>query len=242
MRKIIWIFGVGASVACNLRWVVPREWKEGCDSWTDSERDCHIEKIRNTLRKEILKPEISQKPYESFLARLKGFSTIKNILMTTNWDTLLDSAVGIMYPKICPKWLKSTHVYHLNGTIEEASLETNPEFTRSTFLLETDRFDKRKAGVEFNIVVRNLLWADVVVVVGMSFECNVDNGLLKSLSVIQDLVPIGAAEWLIVNCNKSALLRIEANLKSLFPGVNKIQKIEKTFEKWIQEGLPGLKN
>lgn len=48
---INWIFGRGLSMACNLRWSVPSDWRA-------LERNEKIENIKVTLRKEMNLPNI----------------------------------------------------------------------------------------------------------------------------------------------------------------------------------------
>jgi hypothetical protein len=100
-----------------------------------------------------------------------------------------------------PPWCAETHVYHLNGTVEQLPNNSN----RSQFVLESDPPTARIRTIEGEIAFNKFIWNGTFVVVGMSFECEVDKYLLKSLRVVQDDLPIGESSWYIVNPDKVVL-------------------------------------
>src|SRR5262245_23114714 len=129
MGTLIWLFGRGASIACGLPWSVPAAWDSRL-------RDERISAIREALHDEMNSPTVDTRPYSQLLTVLAlGTSPgWRHRFITTNWDCLLQREVDKAYPAVCPEWLESTHVFHLNGTIDN-----RPEKSRrSCFLLESD--------------------------------------------------------------------------------------------------------
>src|SRR5688500_1225737 len=63
MKCVIWRFGRGASIACNLTWTVPENWlKENPPDLTA--------KIKTALLGEMSSPEIDPQPYKKLLQEL----------------------------------------------------------------------------------------------------------------------------------------------------------------------------
>jgi hypothetical protein len=229
MGTLIWLFGRGASIACGLSWTVPAAWA----SLPREERVAHI---RETLCAEMNAPAVDTSPYSELLTVL-GFRTApgwRHRFVTTNWDGLLEREVNKAYPEVCPPWLESSHVFHLNGTVEEL-----PDNSRqSHFLLESDPIGTRVAKLESNLGFATMAWSDSFVVVGMSFECATDNSLLTALGKTELLVE--SSRWIVVNPVKSALDDVCANLRSKLPGASVIA-VQKGFAEWTACGLGELR-
>ena len=164
-QSLVWIFGRGASVECGLDWVVPDEWK------SSKEREEQIGLIKSELRVQMESPAISTKVYEDFLSVLSHTSSQwHNYLVTTNWDFLLQKAINNLNLSFKPDYLANTHVFHLNGTIEELKNNT----FRSPFLLETDLPQTRTKNIEANKAFNHMIWQQDFVLVGMSLQCEMD--------------------------------------------------------------------
>jgi len=229
MGTLIWLFGRGASIACGLPWTVPADW--------DSRpRDERISAIREALRDEMNSPTVDTRPYSRLLTVL-ALGTLpgwRHRFITTNWDCLLQREVDKAYPTVCPEWLESTHVFHLNGTIDD-----RPEKSRrSCFLLESDPIGTRVAKLEFNLAFANMAWSDAFVVVGMSFECATDNSLLTVLG--RTPLPVEASRWIVVNPDASALSGVGANLKSKLPAAMILPVLESLAD-WVTGGFAELR-
>lgn len=128
-----------------------------------------------------------------------------------------------------------THVFHINGTVEE--LEDNSQ--RSPFLLETDESSMRMQTNEGNTAFTHMSWGQVFIVIGMSFECEMDKFLLASLNQIEDDLPIGSSSWLIVNPNTEALNKSTQAIKSALPRAN-VYALNEKFDNWVKNKLPEL--
>jgi hypothetical protein len=216
---LIWLFGRGASIACGLPWTVPAAW----DRLPREER---VAAIRETLRAEMNTPTVDTTPYSRLLAVLARETSPgwRHRLMTTNWDSLLQREVDRAYPTVCREWLESTHVFHLNGTVDDCRDQSR----RSSFLLESDPSETRVAKLESNVAFANMTWADVFVVVGMSFECATDNSLLTALR--RAPLPVEASRWIVVNPAAPTLNEVCANLGTKLSGVTifPIRKVSRT--------------
>ena len=125
-------------------------------------------------------------------------------------------------------------VYHLNGSVEPGEFQN-----RSPFMLETDSAGVRKAAYEANQALNLLLWSTLVIIVGMSFECDMDRGLLATLRAHEDNVPIGSALFVIVEPNKESLESTYAKLAYCFPRAGGI-RVNQGLAEWIDSGMPEL--
>lgn len=235
-----WLFGRGASIANGLLWVVPSEWKDDLASGRVA-RDAHVQMIIDAIRNEISKLPTEDTPYRRLLDIMatRTLDHGHHRLMTTNWDYLLQrdlsNWVEANQPGWAPKFL-STHgsVYHFNGSAEPGDFKN-----RSPFMLETDSADVRRATYEANQAFEYLLWSDLVVIVGMSFECQTDRGLLAALRVHEDNVPIGTALFLIVEPHKETLESTYAKLAACFPRAGGL-RVHSGFAEWVDSGMPEL--
>lgn len=141
---------------------------------------------------------------------------------------------SILKLKILPKWLISSHVFHLNGSIEGGS-----QGNRSPFLLETDSYKDRKSTFEANQALSYMIWERLFVIIGMSFTCETDRSLISFLHSIEDQLPFGEAKWIILDSQKEILDNNYSQFKKNFPAAN-IIPINKKFQDWIKNGMPEL--
>jgi len=232
---LVWIFGRGASAACNLHWTVPEEWQlDG--------REVQIANIKKAIRSKMNRPDIDTSPYKFLLSELSNRTNPNwhHRFLTTNWDFLLQREIKQLGLTATPRWLQETHVYHINGTVEEwPSAEKAQPPLRSPFLLESDLPNQRLYASEVEQAVRYIIWRQAFVIVGMSFECAMDRAFLSALGSFEDDLPIGNSWWLIMNPNKEALQKVCARLQSAFPKSNYcIEPVG--FNEWLREGMPQL--
>jgi hypothetical protein len=149
-----------------------------------------------------------------------------HLLMTTNWDYLLEREIDRMFPEGKPHWLKDSHVFHFNGTVEVPD-----NSSRSPFLLEDDPTQQRNQTPEGNIAFALMTWERVFVVVGMSFECETDKFLLSHLNKVQDDLPIGESRWVIVNPCRSVLDCVSLRIQKALPRAT-VSPVCRTFSGW----------
>lgn len=225
-----WLFGRGLSCACKLSWVVPHEWR-------NIPREERIERIKITLRKEMDSRTIDVSVIRRLLRilELHAAPNWKNRFITTNWDYLLQREIKALNPNVMPGWLASSHVFHLNGSVEY--LEDNSH--RSPFLLEEDSAAQRCFTPEANIAYTHMKWDRTFVVVGMSFECETDKFLLSALGRVEDDMPIGVSSWIVVNRNAQALELSCSRISHVLPRAS-VKSVCVDFNEWLESGLPEL--
>ena len=173
-KRIDWLFGRGLSIGCGLYWSVP-------GPWATLPRAEAIGQIKEAIRAEMDSTQIDCSSIHSLLKLLSERTAVhpwRHMFLTTNWDFLLQREVLALGHKTQPAWSAETNVFHLNGTVEVLPENKN----RSPFLLESDGPDQRMASIEANIAFTHMAWNRTSVVVGMSFECEVDKFLLTSLN------------------------------------------------------------
>lgn len=235
-----WLFGRGASIANGLSWVVPQDWKDNLLAKRLT-RETHVGMITEALRHEMTRVPENSTPYRRLLD-IMASSTVDeghHLLLTTNWDYLLQRDVNgwinANRPGYAPRFL-STHgmVYHLNGTVEPGDFQN-----RSPFMLETDSPSVRNSTYEANQALTYLLWSNLIVIVGMSFECDMDRGLLATLRVHEDNTPIGSALFVVVEPNRETLESTYAKLAHCFPRAGGI-RVNSGLAEWIDSGMPEL--
>ena len=160
-------------------------------------------------------------------------------LLTTNWDYLLNRDLGVWIRdkdlKCVPKFLGAhSVVYHFNGTVE-----TGQSSNHTQFLLETDPNDVRKSKLASNIALGHMAETKCLVVVGMSFECEIDRGLLAVLKSLEDIMPIGEAHILIVEPNTRTLENVKNKVHACLP-FSRVVPIALGLREWINAGMPEL--
>lgn len=229
-HSCVWLFGRGASISCGLDWTVP-------DGWLSLDRDELIERIRMTLIKEMAKRSIDPSIYSNLISTLASKTSHgwKHLFITTNWDYLLQREIQQLKLTDLPEWLVDSHVFHLNGTVEE--LPNNSR--RSPFLLETDSPSYRISTDEANMAIEKILWAQMFVVVGMSFDCEMDRTFLAFIGRHQDNLPIGNSKWIILNPDKVSLEGVAKKLTGLMPNAT-IITVQTSFEDWQKNYMPEL--
>jgi hypothetical protein len=101
-------------------------------------------------------PTVDTTPYSQLLTVLKLGTAPdwRHRFVTTNWDGLLQREVDKAYPTVCPEWLESTRVFHLNGTVDDRPDKAR----RSCFLLESDPIGMRVAKLESNLAFASMAW------------------------------------------------------------------------------------
>lgn len=229
---IVWLFGRGLSISCNLSWTVPLEW-------ITFPREVQIQRIKETLRSEMNSENIDCSTIINLLCILKQHTAPdwRNLFLTTNWDNLLQREICSLGLTTLPPWLSSSHVFHINGTIEDLPNNTH----RSPFLLEQDPAAQRCSTVEANKAYNKIIWSRTFVVVGMSFECEMDKFLLSSLARVEDDLPIGESEWFIVNPNGKSLSKSCSHIESALPHA-KIHRLQILLDGWLKKELPELQS
>lgn len=231
-HTIEWFFGRGLSIGCGLTWAVPSDWHT-------IPREKQIDRIKAALIAEMLAPYIDTSDISNFLDILANHTVPpwRHQFHTTNWDFLLQRELLALGLKVQPPWCADTHVYHLNGTVEVLSDNSR----RSQFVLESDPLDARFATLEGNIAYNKFIWSRTFVVVGMSFECEVDKYLLSVLNRVEDDLPIGESFWIVLNPNADTLTATCAKLQAALPRAT-ILGVITTFRAWLEAKVPQLQS
>lgn len=229
--RVDWFFGRGLSIGCGLTWSVPTEW-------AGLARDNQISQIKAAVSAEMSARHVDTTDIRNFLDVLAQHTvdSWQHQFHTTNWDYLLQRELLKLGHTVQPSWCAETHVYHLNGTVEE--LPDNSR--RSAFVLESDTGAARQSSVEGNKAFEKLIWNQTFVVVGMSFECEVDKFLLGALRDVEDDLPIGESLWLVVNPDAHALAASCERLNAALPRAV-VTPIHATFGAWLRAQLPELR-
>ena len=234
-----WLFGCGASIANGLSWVVPEEWKRDLIGGQVT-REEHICIIKNAIREIMENIPVPCDPYRRILDCMNERTVDEGYhhLFTTNWDYLLqrevDAWVNDNRPGWQPPFLSDSWVYHLNGSVEEGDFQN-----RSPFMLETDSAYDRTRSYEANQAFNRLLWSTLVIIVGMSFECDTDRGLMGALKNHEDNCPIGNAGFIVVDPCREALDKTFGMLAECFPRAVGC-RINKGLSEWIDDGMTDL--
>ena len=228
--RVDWFFGRGLSIGCGLSWSVPEELNQ-------LPRDEQISQIKTALPAEMNRPSIDCSDIRKLLRTLaeNTVSPWQHLFLTTNWDHLLQREVLDLGHSVQPEWSAETHVYHLNGTVEVLPDNQN----RSPFLLETDPPEQRTSSIEANKAFEKMMWNKTFVVVGMSFECEADKFLLRSLARVQDDLPIGESEWIIINPDAVALAAVSERIRHALPR-SSVQAVASTLRSWLNAKAPEL--
>lgn len=228
--RIDWFFGRGLSIGCGLDWSVPPEWAK----LTRAEA---IARIKSSVIDQMSAPYVCTADISLFLSILAKHTVQpwQHQFHTTNWDYLLQREICALGLTVQPPWCAETHVYHLNGTVENLPNNSN----RSEFVLESDPQHARIATIEGDKAFNKFIWNRTFVVVGMSFECDVDKYLLSSIQRLQDDLPIGESNWYILNPNEVDLASTANRIIAALPRA-RVTTLPKTFRAWLDEKLPEL--
>jgi hypothetical protein len=201
----------------------------------------HVRQITRALRSEIGKLSVPRQPYRRLLDMMRSDTVEegRHRLFTTNWDDLLQREL-LAWMKdnsgsCAPRFL-ATHgvVHHLNGSVEPGEWQN-----RSPFMLETDDARTRVHSHEANAAFNMILWSELVVIVGMSFECDTDRGLLGALREHEDNMPIGSAQFVIVDPDERSVSATYQKLAYCFPRGGGV-KVKSGLAEWITAGVPEL--
>ena len=227
---LYWLIGRGCSIACELNWVVTEEIKL-------LSREEQIKSIKHEISSEMNAEHIDTEPYRELLSILSQQTDPdwRHMFITTNWDYLLQREISNLGLVEKPKWLSNSHVFHINGTVENL----NDNSQRSPFLLESDEPEKRVQTTEGNEAFGHMSIGQTFVVIGMSFECETDKFLLASLNRIEDDMPIGSSNWFIINPNAEAMNKTAQSIKNALPRAN-IYTLNTKFNQWVKNNLPEL--
>jgi len=230
-RDVVWLFGRGLSIECGVSWVEPPEWKPLA-------REERVGRIEKALRAAMDAPKVDTFAIRRFLDYLGREVGAGYLLLTTNWDFLLQREIDVAFSA---PWPKIKGVFHLNGTVEDRLYANRSRSLprRTPLLLEDDPAERRVQTIEGNWAFNLMIWEKVFVVVGMSFECQTDKFLLHHLSEVQDDLPIGESLWVIVNPDRASLDAVSSRILKVLPGA-KVNSVCSTFSRWQDEGFPGL--
>jgi hypothetical protein len=233
-QVVEWFFGRGLSIGCGLQWSVPEAWKA-------FPREDQIAMIRQAIQQQMSGAHIDTRDIEAFLEILATKTTQgwQHRFHTTNWDHLLQREIS---RRLClethkPWWLTSSHVYHHNGNAE---MPPSDSF-RSEILLESDPQTSRKPSQESDKAFQMLVYSRLFVVVGMSFECDVDRFLFRALKRVQDHLQVGESCWLALNPSVNSLTNTCSIILSALPAASVCPRAT-TFTQWVDDGLPELVN
>ena len=198
-------------------------------------RTVQVKLIRWMLPRAMRHRSVRREPYERLLEVLSNNTPpgYRHRFITTNWDYLLQEVLLKQPWEMLPAWLENSHVYHLNGTVEVLPDSSK----RSPLLLESDGATQRVSTVEADIVYNKMIWDTLFVIVGMSFECQTDKFLLRTLGRVEDDLPIGESSWLVANRNPQTAEVIRQRIEQALPGAE-VQTISIGFSEWIAAGLP----
>jgi hypothetical protein len=109
------------------------------------------------------------------------------------------------------------------------------------FVLESDPPGARVATTEGNIAYNKFIWSQTFVVVGMSFECEVDKYLLSALKRVEDDLPIGESFWIVLNPNTDTLSATCDRLQTALPRAKIVGSVT-TFRAWLDAQAPELES
>lgn len=226
-----WFFGRGLSISCGLPWVVPPEW-------ASLPRETKIKRIKDALRGEMDGPFVDTTPIRRLLYLLEQHTlpNWKHYFISTNWDYLLQREIQALHLAVRPPWLRNSHVFHLNGTVEELADNSN----RSQFLLEEDPASQRSGTVEAKKAYNHIVWSQYFVVIGMSFECETDKFLLSALNRVEDDMAIGESDWIIINPDRSALEASSGRIAAALPRAS-VRSVCFSLEGWLDRKMPELR-
>jgi hypothetical protein len=177
-------------------------------------------------------------PYKDLL-KILSENTLPNWchdFNTTNWDYLLQREISGLEISTKPKWLLSSHVSHLNGSVENWGNTCN----RSEILLESDSANKRIWSLEANTALNVLIHQRVVIVAGISFKCATDRRFLDVLNSVSDELPIGESTWIIINSDLQELNDLKILLNKKLPNC-RIVPVHQGFREWVTLGCLELK-
>jgi hypothetical protein len=201
-------------------------------------RDEKIDRIKNVLRQEMNKPSVDCSVIQSLFTLLSApiSQGWRHRFITTNWDYLLQREILDLGLPVLPLWLANSHVFHINGTIENL---TDNSY-RNPFLLEEDSGIQRASTPEANIVYNQMIWDRYFVVVGMSFECETDQFLLRALGRVEDDLPIGESLWIVINPDKKVLDLSCQRIENVLPRAS-LTPVSATLSEWLQSGTQELR-
>jgi hypothetical protein len=239
--KSKWPFQLNASIgssAAVFRWIANYRGLSPLNG-EPLAREEQIARIKATLRDEMDEASVDCCVIRNLLGLLERHTAPgwRHLFIRTNWDYLLQREIQALCPTdtVQPLWFANTHVFHLNGTVEDLTNNAH----RSPFLLEQDPAAERCAKVEANKAFGQMVLNRTVVIVGMSFQCQTDQSLLSALGRVQDVLPIGEARWIIVNPDRVTLADSCALLQRVLPRAE-VKAVCATLGEWLDARVPEL--
>jgi len=229
-KTVAWLFGRGASVSCGLKWTEPCYCRY-------LPREFRTQKIRKNINGEMKYMPIGENPYAELLKILESStsSNWKHLFITVNWDWLLQREIQNKNFETQPRWLVSSHVYHLNGSVEP----NFPQQRRNKILFESDSFNKREPSLETDTAISQFFGSSLFIIVGMSFQCKMDKIWFDIFRTYQGNLSIGVANWIVVTHDNKSCCNVCYNLRQSLEDPT-IVVVNKKFENWIKSGLPEL--
>lgn len=226
-----WLFGRGCSIACGLTWAEPSWWR-----FFPRRLEVALIKRRILVGMEQIPRGIG--PYRNLLALLKTNTRPEwnHQFCTTNWDYLLQREISDLSLSVKPNWLFSSHVYHLNGSVENWGEPRR----RNEILLESDPADYRSWSLEASKAFNVLIHQRIVIVAGVSFRCKTDSKFLDALGAVHDELPIGEATWIVINSDPGELDAVKGLLITKIPN-SRVIPVHQGFDEWVSDGCMHLK-
>jgi hypothetical protein len=209
--RVVWLVGRGVSMSCGLCWDVPpaleAAWRRG-----EIGRAALSERICAALERAEREPGVDLRPLRALAARVKR-SRAMHSFVTTNWDGLLDRALG-EHGLDAP--------LHINGSAAARNILTAWDDERA-----------RDAVPQAREALRRLMDADLVVVAGLSLANRLDKGLVSRLRGKQ------GGRWLVVNHDAAEVRKACEVLRERLARCE-VSAVNEPFDDWVEAGLPGL--
>ena len=234
-----WIIGRGASIAHGIKWMVPKDWHDDYLAGKRT-RESLIAAITGEMRRETdaTAPTHYARMIELLLERTAEDQI--HYLTTTNWDYLAQRAFNEHREKLGDLSIPYNTLrdpVHFNGSAEPGDWQN-----RSPFVLEVDDQARRRRGwsYEAQLAIGHLLIAQMIVIVGMSFECVDDRAFLRQLASMRTKGTYLGAHLVLVDPNAEVLKRNHEFLLQTFRQVT-VEEIPLGFDEWVKKDLATVK-
>lgn len=204
---VVWLMGRGVSASCGFSWL-PRP-------------HARAQAIRGELRKAqhraLAQGDIDLGCLDRLLAALRAHPA-RHTFVTTNWNTVLDSALRRHgYPP----------AVHLNGSIADGG----------DLLKAQERQDARRAPLETHPGFRRLAAAESGVLAGLSLQGRLDHELLERVGRAHRRP--AASRWIVVNADAGQVRAACALLQRCLPGAA-VLPVARPLAAWVDAGMPEL--
>jgi len=197
-------------MSCGLCWDVPQELE---DAYRRGEIDRAelTARICDALSRAEADAAVDLRPLQALASRLKILDE-KHSFVTTNWDGLLDRALGA----------QGFAPLHLNGSVAQRNILTAWDDERAR-----ERVPQAREGL------RRLMDADVCVVAGLSLANRIDRGLVAGLRGKR------GGRWLVVNHDAGEVRQACELLRGQLAQCQ-VSAVAEPFDAWVEAGMPGL--